>query len=221
MNEVVQAGPSIRSRRSQRNEDEEPVSLFLRKAYHVVCNCPPSLGKIHHWILNREVLSLSSELTLSPLCTPYDFFPGGWSAKGDTFIIKDAKKFSEKVIPTVYKHNNFSSFVRQLNFCKFRYSTLHACRSPLNWLRYVVSLLTSWISQQLLQMASERSNPICHRLRAHFGNFGIQNLCEECLNCSRRLRKPPQPVSIQYCPSMSVTSSFHLVAPRLIHEPKS
>jgi HSF-type DNA-binding len=129
MNEVVQVGPSSRSRRSQRKEDEEPVSLFLRKAYHVVCNCPPSLGKMQHRILNLEILLLSSELTSSPFCTPPDFFPGGWSVKGDTFIIKDAKKFSEKVIPTVYKHNNFSSFVRQLNFCKFRWSSLRGCLS--------------------------------------------------------------------------------------------
>lgn len=43
---------------------------------------------------------------------------GGWSEKGDTVLIKDVKQFSEKVIPTAYKHNNFTSFVRQLNFCK-------------------------------------------------------------------------------------------------------
>jgi len=43
---------------------------------------------------------------------------GGWSQKGDTVIIKDVKLFSDRVIPTAYKHNNFSSFVRQLNFCK-------------------------------------------------------------------------------------------------------
>eukprot|EP00600_Ochromonadales_sp_CCMP1393_P010104 CAMPEP_0174961030 /NCGR_PEP_ID=MMETSP0004_2-20121128/4020_1 /TAXON_ID=420556 /ORGANISM="Ochromonas sp., Strain CCMP1393" /LENGTH=583 /DNA_ID=CAMNT_0016209443 /DNA_START=176 /DNA_END=1927 /DNA_ORIENTATION=+ len=45
---------------------------------------------------------------------------GGWSEKGDTVIIKDVKKFAEKIIPTAYKHNNFSSFVRQLNFYGFR-----------------------------------------------------------------------------------------------------
>lgn len=45
---------------------------------------------------------------------------GGWSEKGDTVLIKDVKQFSEKVIPTAYKHNNFTSFVRQLNFYGFR-----------------------------------------------------------------------------------------------------
>eukprot|EP01036_Dinobryon_divergens_P022525 gene22525-30788_t len=45
---------------------------------------------------------------------------GGWSDAGDTVIIKDVKRFEEQVIPTVYKHNNFSSFVRQLNFYGFR-----------------------------------------------------------------------------------------------------
>lgn len=45
---------------------------------------------------------------------------GGWSEKGDTVIIRDVKQFAEKVIPTAYKHNNFSSFVRQLNFYGFR-----------------------------------------------------------------------------------------------------
>ena len=42
---------------------------------------------------------------------------------GDSFLVRDQKLFSEDVIPTVYKHNNFSSFVRQLNFCEWPYST--------------------------------------------------------------------------------------------------
>lgn len=57
---------------------------------------------------------------------------GGWSEKGDTVVIKDVKAFSEKVIPTAYKHNNFSSFVRQLNFYGFRKVKSESLQNP-NW----------------------------------------------------------------------------------------
>jgi hypothetical protein len=44
-----------------------------------------------------------------------------WSENGDTFVIRDVERFSSEIIPTVYKHNKFSSFVRQLNFCKYTF----------------------------------------------------------------------------------------------------
>jgi len=43
-----------------------------------------------------------------------------WSDDGETFIVKDHEIFADKVIPQFFKHNNFSSFVRQLNFYGFR-----------------------------------------------------------------------------------------------------
>mmetsp|Transcript_16175 Transcript_16175/g.22282 ORF Transcript_16175/g.22282 Transcript_16175/m.22282 type:complete len:508 (-) Transcript_16175:1311-2834(-) len=60
---------------------------------------------------------------------------GGWSDSGDTVIIKDVKRFEEQIIPTVYKHNNFSSFVRQLNFYGFRKVKSAEILEPhaLNW----------------------------------------------------------------------------------------
>lgn len=38
-----------------------------------------------------------------------------WSENGDSFIIKDPNEFAKEVLPKHFKHNNISSFVRQLN----------------------------------------------------------------------------------------------------------
>lgn len=43
-----------------------------------------------------------------------------WYDDGKTFVVKDTEKFATDVIPAYFKHNNFSSFVRQLNFYGFR-----------------------------------------------------------------------------------------------------
>lgn len=43
-----------------------------------------------------------------------------WSDGGETFLVKDPKRFADETIPQFFKHNNFSSFVRQLNFYGFR-----------------------------------------------------------------------------------------------------
>ena len=45
---------------------------------------------------------------------------GGWTDDGSSFVIHDVDLFAKTIIPTVYKHNNWASFVRQLNFYGFR-----------------------------------------------------------------------------------------------------
>lgn len=45
---------------------------------------------------------------------------GGWTEGGQTFVIKDTNSFAQQVIPLAFKHNNWSSFTRQLNIYGFR-----------------------------------------------------------------------------------------------------
>lgn len=45
-----------------------------------------------------------------------------WTGAGDSFIVQDPTRFAASVLPNYFKHNQFSSFVRQLN--KYRFHKL-------------------------------------------------------------------------------------------------
>ncbi|TVY58358.1 Heat shock factor protein, partial [Lachnellula suecica] len=42
-----------------------------------------------------------------------------WSDRGDSFVVVDEDEFAKTLIPELFKHNNYASFVRQLNMYGF------------------------------------------------------------------------------------------------------
>ena len=38
-----------------------------------------------------------------------------WGPQGDCFVVKDMNEFTKTILPRMFKHSNFASFVRQLN----------------------------------------------------------------------------------------------------------
>lgn len=82
---TVASPPSLDSPRPLERLHETPIPPFLSKAYDLVED--PSLDCIISW----------------------------GDHQGNSFVVWNPAEFARSVLPRNFKHNNFSSFVRQLN----------------------------------------------------------------------------------------------------------
>ncbi|KDR77285.1 hypothetical protein GALMADRAFT_439371 [Galerina marginata CBS 339.88] len=60
-------------------------------------------SRMHEWVLPSM---LEDGSTQSIVC---------WGSKRDCFVVKNINEFSRTILPQVFNHSNFPSFVRQLN----------------------------------------------------------------------------------------------------------
>ncbi|OQS02039.1 HSF-type DNA-binding [Thraustotheca clavata] len=67
-------------------------------------------------MLNHVPVFLQKTYDMIQSCPEYI---ATWSTSGETFIIKRINEFAAEILPRYFKHNNFSSFARQLNFYGF------------------------------------------------------------------------------------------------------
>ena len=83
------------------NEKKEIVE-FHNEKYKKKSEYPNFLLKLYQILENKEYKDIIE-----------------WSIDGKYFIVKNLHDFTENILPKYYKHNNYSSFIRQLNMYDF------------------------------------------------------------------------------------------------------
>lgn len=100
-------------------ELEKKVALAKRDAQGKRKQIPPFVQKLSRYV-SREDVYLKDHAD-----THNSFLDSGhttlirWSDDGRSFIVLDEDEFARTLIPELFKHNNYASFVRQLNMYGF------------------------------------------------------------------------------------------------------
>jgi hypothetical protein len=133
-------------------QDGKKTSSFLLSTFNVSLFAPPP----HHIVKSLIIVFLALQIVSDPananiVC---------WNDAGDEFIVKDEHQFSTEVLKDHFRHQNFSSFVRQLNFYGFRKrstSSHHSHFKHVNFRRGRRDLLQN-IKRKVAETSANNSN---------------------------------------------------------------
>ena len=99
---------------------EEKAAIAKRDAQSKRKQIPPFVQKLSRYALPS---SHPSDLFADHFCSFLDQSKNTelirWSDRGDSFVVLDEDEFAKTLIPELFKHNNYASFVRQLNMYGF------------------------------------------------------------------------------------------------------
>ena len=102
------------------------------------------------------------------LCTPTFEHIVTWTESGDTFVVRVPHVFARELLPLLYHHHNFGSFVRQLN--KYDFRKVRCCA---RW----ISVARSTGARLCCAQSSGLVAALCVCVRAH-GDRGL-HMCAQ------------------------------------------
>lgn len=129
---------------------EEMAQMVKREAQWERQQIPPFVQKLSRWagIASKKLAWCSDNPSFLAQRRNENLIR--WSKEGDSFLVLDEDKFAKTLIPELFKHNNYASFVRQLHMYGFQK-------------RVSLSDNSMRASERKIKSASEYSHPFFRR----------------------------------------------------------